>query len=104
MCQTNPANSTPAAQHANTPSAGGEPLNDNSLGIKNGWAVRAHFPHSRHSFQFHTQGGASVPHWRQQSGLLPPGLKLEDNGVLHGEPTRAREYRFAISVTDNGRI
>jgi hypothetical protein len=104
MCQTNPANSTPAAQHANTPSAGAEPLNDNSLVIKNDSALPATYPHSRYSFQFNTQGGGSVLHWRQQSGVLPPGLKLEDNGVLHGEPTRAGEYRFAISVTDNGRI
>jgi hypothetical protein len=85
VCQANPAGATPAAQHENTPSAGAE-------------------PHSRYSFQFNTQGGGSVLHWRQQSGVLPPGLKLEDNGVLHGEPTRAGEYRFAISVTDNGRI
>jgi len=103
VCQANPAGANPAGQQASTASAGAEALNDNSLAIKNDSTLPDTYPHSRYSFQFNTQGGGSVLHWRLQRGVLPPGLKLEDNGVLHGEPTRAGEYRFAISVTDNGR-
>jgi len=103
VSQVNPPSATPAAQPASAPSAGAEALNDNSLVIKNDSALPDTYPHSRYSFLFNTQGGGSVLHWRLQRGVLPPGLRLEDNGLLHGEPTRAGEYRFAISVTDNGR-
>lgn len=103
VCQVNPANANPAGQQPSTASAGAEALNDNSLTIKNNSALPDTYPHARYSFLFNTQGGGSVLHWRLQRGVLPPGLKLEDNGLLHGEPTRAGEYRFAISVTDNGR-
>jgi hypothetical protein len=48
VCQANPAGATPAAQHENTPSAGAEPLNDNSLVIKNDSALPATYPHSTH--------------------------------------------------------
>jgi hypothetical protein len=104
VCQVNPASANPAGQQASTASAGAEALNDNSLVIKNNSALPDTYPHSRYSLLFNTQGGGSVLHWRLQRGVLPPGLKLEDNGLLHGEPTRAGEYRFAISVTDNGRL
>jgi putative Ig domain-containing protein len=103
VCQANPASANPAGQQGSTASAGAEALNDNSLVIKNDSALPDTYPHSRYSLPFITQGGGSVLHWRLARGILPPGLKLEDNGVLHGEPTRAGEYRFAISVTDNGR-
>jgi hypothetical protein len=101
VSQVNPASANPAGQ-ASSPSAGAEALNDNSLAIKNDSALPNTYPHSSYHFNFHTQGGGSVLHWRLQRGILPPGLKLDDNGLLHGEPTRAGEYRFAISVTDNG--
>jgi hypothetical protein len=101
--QANPASANPAGQQTSTASAGAEALNDNSLVIKNDSALPDTYPHSRYSLPFITQGGGSVLHWRLARGVLPPGLRLEDNGVLHGEPARAGEYRFAISVTDNGR-
>jgi hypothetical protein len=49
--------------------------------------------------------GDSVPplHWRVVEGALPPGLALEDNGLLHGEPTRTGEFHFAVTVTDSGK-
>lgn len=103
VCQANPASGNPAGQQTSTASAGAEALNDNSLVIKNDSALPDTYPHSRYSLPFITQGGGSVLHWRLARGVLPPGLRLEDNGVLHGEPARAGEYRFAISVTDNGR-
>jgi hypothetical protein len=60
------------------------------------------YPHARYSIHFQAQGGGSERHWRLEKGVLPPGLKLEDNGVLHGEPLRAGEFHFALSVTDSG--
>ena len=61
------------------------------------------YPHARYEYHFQARGNY-VPtlHWKVEKGTLPPGLSLEDNGVLHGEPTRAGEYRFTVSVTDSG--
>jgi hypothetical protein len=38
--------------------------------------------------------------WRVESGALPPGIKLEDNGVLHGEAERTGEFQFTVAVRD----
>jgi hypothetical protein len=61
------------------------------------------YPHGEYSVNFHG-GGNYVPvlRWRVQSGSLPPGIKLEDNGVLHGSAERAGEFQFVISVRDGG--
>jgi hypothetical protein len=61
------------------------------------------YPHG--VYQVRLQGrGNSVPvlHWRVQSGALPPGIKLEDDGLLHGEAERVGEFQFVISVKDGG--
>jgi hypothetical protein len=39
--------------------------------------------------------------WRVESGALPPGIKLEDNGVMHGEAERAGEFQFVVAVRDS---
>jgi len=41
-----------------------------------------------------------VLRWRVESGALPPGIKLEDNGLLHGAAERAGEFQFVVSVRD----
>ncbi len=43
-------------------------------------------------------------HWtvERDKGILAPGLKLEDDGLLHGSPEHAGEFHFTISVTDSG--
>jgi hypothetical protein len=61
------------------------------------------YPHG--VYQVRLQGrGNSVPvlHWRVQSGALPPGIKLEDDGFLHGAAERAGEFQFVIAVIDGG--
>lgn len=55
------------------------------------------------SYEVHFDGqGNFVPtlHWRVQSGALPAGIKLEENGLLHGGAERAGEFHFVISVKD----
>ena len=61
----------------------------------------ATYPHGTYQINFHARGNY-VPtlHWRVESGTLPPGIKLEDNGVLHGEAERAGEFQFAVAVRD----
>jgi len=60
------------------------------------------YPGGQYQVQFHGRGNY-VPalHWRVESGALPPGIKLEDTGVLHGEAERAGEFHFIISARDS---
>lgn len=61
------------------------------------------YPHGDYHIDFHARGNY-VPtlHWRVESGALPPGIKLEDNGALHGEAERAGEFQFVVAVRDGG--
>ncbi len=61
------------------------------------------YPQGQYQVNFHGRGNyVPVLHWRVQSGALPPGIRLEDNGVLHGAAERAGEFQFVVSVKDGG--
>lgn len=57
--------------------------------------------------QYRTQlaaTGGSAPYvWRivQAEGSLPPGLRLDENGLLSGVPTTAGVYRFTVEARDS---
>jgi hypothetical protein len=63
--------------------------------------VPATYPHGPYQVSFHG-GGNYVPvlQWRVESGALPPGIRLEENGALHGEAGRAGEFQFVVVVRD----
>jgi hypothetical protein len=42
-------------------------------------------------------------HWRVESGALPPGIQLEDNGLLHGQAQKPGDFQFVVSVRDGGK-
>ena len=56
-----------------------------------------------YTFTLRAHGGIPPLHWEVEKGELPPGLKLEDDGTLHGAPEKPGEYRFTVSVTDNAK-
>ena len=56
-----------------------------------------------YTFTLRAHGGIPPLHWKVEKGELPPGLKLEDDGTLHGAPEKPGEYRFTVSVTDNAK-
>jgi hypothetical protein len=61
------------------------------------------YPRGPYEVPFHARGNyVPVLHWRLRGGTLPPGIKLEDNGLLHGAAERAGEFQFVVSVTDGG--
>jgi len=63
----------------------------------------ATYPHGPYQVNFHARGNyVPVLQWRVESGTLPPGIKLEDNGALHGEAERAGEFQFVVAVRDGG--
>ncbi|MGC2450023.1 MAG: hypothetical protein WA477_20405 [Candidatus Sulfotelmatobacter sp.] len=58
------------------------------------------YPHADYEYRFHAGGGVPILHWRLEKGILPPGLKLESDGLLHGQPERVGEFQFTIAVRD----
>jgi hypothetical protein len=60
------------------------------------------YPHRHYEFRFVARGGVSVLHWKIEKGALPPGMKLDDTGLLLGDPERPGEFQFTLSVIDGG--
>jgi hypothetical protein len=52
-------------------------------------------------YQLVARGGVRPLTWRVEHGILPPGLKLDESGLLHGTPTAFGEYQFTVSTTDS---
>jgi hypothetical protein len=84
------------------PQAGAAQNEGNSLTI---WPLELPdtYPHGPYHVLFQPRGDyVPVLHWKLESGALPPGIKLDDNGLLHGEAERAGEFQFVVSVKDGG--
>ena len=52
-------------------------------------------------FQVQATGGIPPLHWSLTSGQLPPGVELEDSGVISGIATKVGDYRFTATVADS---
>jgi len=59
-------------------------------------------PHRYYELRLHAHGGVSVLHWKVERGALPPGMMLDDTGLVHGEAERPGEFQFTVSVIDGG--
>ncbi len=46
-------------------------------------------------------GGIAPYTWAVAEGDLPPGLTLEENGVLYGTPSAAGSFTFTVTLTDS---
>ncbi len=75
---------------------------ENALVIETDPNLPDAFPRRNYQIRFNAHGGIGPLRWQREAGALPPGLKLEPYGVLHGEPEHGGEYRFTLSVTDSG--
>jgi hypothetical protein len=73
-----------------------------ALVIQNDSEMPEAYPHRSYEFHFQARGSTQVPHWKVEKGALPPGMILEDSGLLHGSPDRAGEFQFTVSVIDGG--
>jgi hypothetical protein len=54
----------------------------------------------RYFSELHSDCGGDV--WFIQTGGLPPGIELQDNGDVQGTPTLAGVYTFTVGVFDFG--
>jgi hypothetical protein len=57
-------------------------------------------PHALYQFQLIAHGGYPPLHWRKM-GALPLGIKLEENGMIHGVTERSGEFHFTAVVIDS---
>jgi hypothetical protein len=62
------------------------------------------YPHGSYQVNFHAHGNyVPVLRWSLGAGALPPGITLDENGMLHGEAQRAGEFQFVLIVRDGGK-
>lgn len=72
----------------------------NEVVIENDPELPDTYPQEPYEFRFRAHGGVPALHWRLETGALPPGLKLEGDGLLHGAAERVGEFQFTLAVTD----
>jgi putative Ig domain-containing protein len=70
--------------------------------IENDSELPEAYPHRHYEYRFQARHGVAGLHWKVEKGALPPGMKLDDSGLLLGEPERAGEFQFTVSVTESG--
>ncbi len=80
--------------------AAAQAAQDAGLIIVNGSELPATSPLANYEVRLVTAGGAPPLHWRVEKGALPPGIKLDPNGLLHGAAQRGGEFHFTVSVRD----
>lgn len=99
-CQIAPvrADDSADAQSQDVPA---QAQNQPSLIIENEAELPDTYPGANYEVRFHARGGVPRLHWKLEKGALPQGIKLEDDGLLHGRPERIGEFNFTASVTDS---
>ena len=100
-CQLELVNARP--EQPGTEGATPAPQDEVGLVIINDSPLPETYPRGYYEVRFRAHGGVPVLHWRLEKGALPPGIKLEDDGLLHGQAERAGEFQFTVSVRDGGK-
>ena len=78
---------------------------ENEITIESASQLPDTYPYANYQFFLRSHGGVGQLRWSIErapdKGALPPGIKLDDNGRLYGEPQRAGEFRFTLDVRDS---
>ena len=85
-------------QQPETPGANTASQTGTEIVIENDSDLPPTYPHADLINCDFERTGLSVLHWRLLKGTLPPGMKLEDDGLLHGQA----EHIGRISVYGGG--
>jgi hypothetical protein len=75
--------------------------NENTLAIENDSELPETSPGVRYEVRLQAHGGTSPFHWHVETGALPLGIKLTDDGLLTGAAEHAGEYQFTVSLRDS---
>jgi hypothetical protein len=93
-----PLQEPPAAAQQTAPASG-----DSKFEILNDPKLPDTYPRANYEMRFQGSRTGTPPfHWRLEKGALPPGIKLDDDGRLHGQPERSGEFQFTVAVRDAG--
>lgn len=82
---------------------GDQAQGENALVIESESPLEDTYQQASYQLWFRARGGVPTLHWRVEKGALPTGLKLEDDGLLHGQPERAGDFQFTVAVRDGSR-
>jgi hypothetical protein len=74
---------------------------DGELSIKTDTNLPDTHPGLPYLVHLEAAGGVPRMHWRLESGALPPGIKLTEDGLLTGSAERGGEFQFKVSVRDS---
>jgi hypothetical protein len=88
---------SPAISLAQQGAATGEPIVVRTIALPKGYLKRPY------DFHLDASGGITPLHWELTDGKAPAGIALSPDGLLSGAPTETGEFRFTVTVTDNGR-
>ncbi len=88
-------------EQAQTQGAAAAQQDERGLVIENDSELPDTYPHGLYEVRLRAHGGVSGLHWRLEKGALPPGIKLEEDGLLHGQAERAGEFQFTVSARDS---
>ena len=91
------------AQEAQTNSQSTQSPGEDELVIESESPLPDTFPHATYEYRFRARGGVPTLHWHVEKGALPAGLKLEDDGLLHGQSDATGEFQFTVGVRDGSR-
>lgn len=107
MCTTSVCQIAPhdfeafALVQAQAPADGAAAQADDTLTIKTDTNLPDTHPGLPYLVHLEAVGGVPRMHWRLESGALPPGIKLTEDGLLAGSAERGGEFQFKVSVRDS---
>jgi hypothetical protein len=96
------SNQPPAGQAQSNQSQSNQSQSSQGLVIENDSELPEGYPHRHYELRFRAHGGEAPLHWKVEKGALPPGMKLDDSGLLLGDPERPGEFQFTVSATEGG--
>lgn len=78
---------------------------ENQIVIESDSQLPDTYPYANYQLFLRAHGGGGQLRWSVEKGpdkgALPPGMQLQDTGLLHGQPQRAGEFHFSLEVRDS---
>ena len=79
-----------------------DPRPEQALVIENDSNLPDTYPQAPYLVRLTARGATSPLRWGVEKGALPPGIKLDNDGMLRGAAERSGEFQFTVSATDSG--
>jgi C1A family cysteine protease len=76
-------------------------LNLGTMTISSPYEIPAGSVCSDYSYQLVAEGGMDPYHWYYENGELPPGITMDESGLIQGATSIGKNYSFGIRLEDN---